>query len=126
VIRVDVRVDAALMVFCDESQLRRLVQALLSNSAEALAGGEVESPELVVSAANLDEGVALWVQDNGPGIEPHLRERVFDVLYTTRNHGGGLGLPLARRIAAAHGGTLSVEDTAAGARLRLLLPHRNA
>ena len=70
----------------------------------------------------------LDVADEGPGIPPADRERVFDRLVRlddarTRDAGGaGLGLPIARALARAHGGDLRVVESEVGARLRLTLP----
>ncbi|MEV4562021.1 HAMP domain-containing sensor histidine kinase [Kitasatospora sp. NPDC049285] len=70
----------------------------------------------------------LDVADDGPGIPPGDRERVFERFTRlddarSRNDGGtGLGLPIARDIATLHGGTLTIEDTAEGATFRLRLP----
>ncbi|MEM6797448.1 MAG: ATP-binding protein [Acidobacteriota bacterium] len=66
--------------------------------------------------------VVFEVRDFGPGIAPEDRERVFEPFYTTRPDGHGLGLPVARQIARAHGGHLEAGGTAAGAVFRLSLP----
>ena len=82
-----------------------------------------------VTVAGTD--AVLDVVDEGPGIPPPDRERVFDRLVRlddarTRDAGGaGLGLPIARALARAHGGDLRVVDpdgSDTGARLRLTLP----
>ena len=56
-------------------------------------------------------GVALRVRDTGHGIQEADLPRIFDESFSTR-HGGGLGLPIARRIVEAHGGAIRVESTA--------------
>jgi len=48
------------------------------------------------------------VQDAGPGVPPELREKIFEPFYTTREKGTGLGLALAKKIAAAHRGQLTL------------------
>jgi signal transduction histidine kinase len=52
------------------------------------------------------------VSDNGTGISEHALSRVFEPLFSTRPEGTGLGLPIARRIAVAHRGTLELESEA--------------
>jgi signal transduction histidine kinase len=56
-----------------------------------------------------DRGVIVRVEDNGPGIAPGDRERIFDVFFTTRAGGTGMGLAIARSVIEAHGGRLTVE-----------------
>jgi signal transduction histidine kinase len=56
-----------------------------------------------------DRGVILRIEDDGPGIAPADRERIFDVFYTTRPGGTGLGLAIARSVIEGHGGRLRVE-----------------
>jgi signal transduction histidine kinase len=51
-----------------------------------------------------------------------IRNRVFEALFTTKAKGSGLGLALSRRIAEAHGGTLVLEPSAAGATFLLVVP----
>jgi signal transduction histidine kinase len=60
-------------------------------------------------------------------VPPSEREKVFDLFYSTRKGGTGLGLTIARRIARAHGGEIRVADNAAGGAtfsLALPLPHQ--
>ena len=65
----------------------------------------------------------LAVADDGPGIPPEVRERIFEPLFSTRPFGVGLGLPLVRRIVEQHGGELVVESSpGAGARFTIRLP----
>ncbi|MFE3504768.1 sensor histidine kinase [Kitasatospora sp. NPDC059146] len=104
--------------------LGRLLTNLLDN-AERHAATTVH----VRLAADPGRGLALLdVEDDGPGIPPADRERVFERFTRlddarSRDHGGsGLGLPIARDIARHHRGTLTVTPTEAGARLTAALP----
>jgi signal transduction histidine kinase len=103
-------------------QLVRLLGNLLDN-AERYAGSSI-----AVEVAREDGLAVLSVTDDGVGIAPADRERVFERftrLDTARSRdagGTGLGLAIAREIARAHGGTLRVEDHASGARFALRLP----
>jgi signal transduction histidine kinase len=56
-----------------------------------------------------DGGVALVVDDEGPGIEPSLRQHLFEPFFTTKTYGTGLGLAITQQIAKAHGGTITCE-----------------
>jgi PAS domain S-box-containing protein len=67
--------------------------------------------------------IEVRIRDNGPGLSPETRQSVFEPFYTTKTKGTGLGMAIARRIVAAHGGQISVGDTAAkGAEFIIVLP----
>lgn len=111
----------------DEKLLTRAVEELLNNAvAFTPSGGEI-SVELSRPESDL---LQLSVEDDGPGIPPDEREKVFNPFYqmgdlmTRKREGMGLGLPLVRRTAALHGGTVQVDNAVkrAGARLVVSLP----
>jgi len=66
--------------------------------------------------------LVLEVADSGPGVAPELRERIFYPFFTTKQRGSGIGLALAQKVAASHGGSLELADHGAGACFRLRLP----
>lgn len=69
------------------------------------------------------EMVALFVEDDGPGISPETRKRALDPFFTTREKGTGLGLTVTQRVAARHGGKLALcPRSGGGTRAILLLP----
>jgi signal transduction histidine kinase len=71
----------------------------------------------------VDEDVSVRIRDEGPGIPAEALDRVFEAFYSTREGGTGLGLPIARRIAQAHGGQLRVHSVAgAGTEVEIVLP----
>lgn len=81
------------------------------------------NPELAVPGVKTDEVVVIDVTDDGPGIPPEIASTLFEPLVTARSGGTGLGLALARRIADAHGGTISLLKTSdQGATFRVTLP----
>jgi len=125
-VEYDVRVDpAALEVRADPARLRQLVANLLDNaSRHSPADGTV-----LVRAARQDGRFLLEVHDQGPGVGPADRERVFEpfgTLSTTDGGGGtGLGLAIARWVTDLHGGTIRFVDPEpgpAGGRVRVDLP----
>ena len=109
-------------VIGDRLRLNRLLTNLLDN-AERHATSLIK----VVVRIDHDEAV-LEVQDDGSGIDPEHREVVFQRfarLEAGRHrdvNGTGLGLPIAREIAKAHGGSLTIEDSLVGARFVLRIP----
>lgn len=110
--------DPSLSVLVDESQLRQVFCNLLLNASHALEG----RGKLQISAQQTRDGVEILVADDGPGIPEELRERVFDIWFTTKANGTGVGLALSRKIVEAHGGTLSLERPERGSCFRILLP----
>jgi signal transduction histidine kinase len=103
----------------DNVQLKHALLNLILNAAQATAAGGA-----VTLAAALREGrLAIEVRDTGEGIPPDKLERVFDVFFTMREGGTGLGLPIARRIVEEHGGTLALDSAPGrGTTARVLLP----
>ena len=122
-----VQAVSAAPVLGDAAALRRLVRNLLDNAVRH-ADAQVE----VALATSADGAVVLDVRDDGPGVPPEHRDRVFDrffrgdVARTPRTGGSGLGLAIARRVAERHHGTLTREAGAGlggrGAHFRLELP----
>ncbi len=84
---------------------------LLLNAAQAMAG----SGRIVVETTRRTDGsVLVQVRDDGPGIPAEIRDQVFEPFFTTKARGGGLGLPIARRTAELHGGSLTLECPPSG------------
>jgi two-component system OmpR family sensor kinase len=120
---IDLGIDSAehVRVTGDADALRRLVGNLLDNAVRYTpAGGRVDVAVGFESGAR----AVVTVTDTGPGIPPGERERVFDRFHRvpgTSGTGSGLGLALARSIAARHGGEVALEDGPAGQGLRAVL-----
>lgn len=119
---VELSAQPGVLVLGSPDHLRRLLVNLLDN-AEHYARSRVW-----VNVRAEGRTAELEVLDDGPGIAPEDRERVFLRFQRLggarrREHGGtGLGLPISRDIAIAHGGSLHVADSDKGARLLLRLP----
>jgi len=69
-----------------------------------------------------EEDVVIEVSDNGPGIDPSVRERLFEPYVTTKKEGTGLGLAIVQTILHEHGGEIRVSEGEKGARFELVLP----
>jgi len=108
----------------DEALIRQGVLNLLINASQVLKPGGTASVETRVGP----QGEAIIaIADDGPGIKPADRERIFEVFYSSRGGGTGLGLPIAARIMEAHGGSIAVDSAPGqGARFILTLPRRHA
>lgn len=108
----------------DEVLLRQAFVNLLRNASEACAQAPIVPAIEVDAAIEPGQGVLrVSVSDNGPGIDPALREKVFRPFFTTRPQGTGLGLALVQKIVVTHNGRISVAATeAGGAVFHVLLP----
>jgi signal transduction histidine kinase len=101
-----------------------LVTAALVNLLKNAVQASPEKGAVSVTGAREGTGYRIFVEDTGGGIAPELQERIFEPFFTTREKGTGLGLPLARKIAQAHGGELLVESRPGMTRFTLTLPLR--
>ena len=97
----------------DARLLGRAVRNLLENSLRASAG----QGEVALRLAVEDGDAVIGVGDRGPGVPPELLQRIFDPYFSTHDSGTGLGLPITRRIAEEHGGSIQAHNRmAAGSR----------
>jgi nitrogen fixation/metabolism regulation signal transduction histidine kinase len=106
----------------DADQVKRVLLNVINNAIEAM--GE-QGGELALQTAREDGGVAIRVEDDGPGVEDV--ERIFEPHYTTKVKGTGLGLAIARQIVEEHGGTIRAESAPGrGTSVRIHLPAASA
>lgn len=111
---------------CDKTLFRRVLANLVENAIQAArAVGRSPRVRLGVEARPSRGLTAILVDDNGPGVPPADRVRIFDPYVTYRDGGTGLGLAIVRKIVIDHGGDVAVEEAPAplgGARFVVLLP----
>jgi signal transduction histidine kinase len=106
----------------DDVLLRQAFSNLLRNAVEACVEASV-APEVVVDAQVEAGHVRVSVDDNGPGISPVDRERIFTPFVTTKGRGTGLGLALVQKIIVTHNGRIQVGSApGGGARFQIVLP----
>ena len=116
-------------VLGDESALAEAFAHLVANAAEASA--HRNKPRITLSAKPVREGqkssgVIVTVRDNGPGIDPDLKEKIFSPFCTTKPRGMGLGLPIVKRTVFDHHGRVEVDSTAKGTLISVVLPATGA
>jgi len=118
-IAVRAQCPAPVMVSADAGYLRAILENLLDNSLHSLraANGGTVTMTLDIEAGR----AVVRVVDDGPPLDASVRATLFDPLRTTKSHGLGLGLPIARALARAMHGELSLEPAAAKS-FRLELP----
>jgi PAS domain S-box-containing protein len=118
-IQVETRLESARPVRMDKDRMQRVFYNVLLNAIQVLPeGGRI-------TCRSQDEGgkCCLEFSDNGPGFDAGKSERIFELFYTTKQGGTGLGLPLANRIVEEHGGRLAVaSEPGNGATFAIFLP----
>ncbi len=93
-------------VLLDREAFQAALLNLLINAQQAMPNGG----ELVIRTVPSPEGVVIDLIDNGCGMDPETLAHAFDAFYTTKRGGTGLGLPTARKIIEAHGGSISIQS----------------
>jgi PAS domain S-box-containing protein len=126
----DVQVEMSLpndlpKVIGDETALAEAFAHLVANAAEALSGKS--KPRITLAARPIREGkrtsgVLVTVRDNGRGIDPELKDKIFSPFCTTKARGMGLGLPIVKRTVFDHNGRVDVESTPQGTQVSVVLP----
>jgi signal transduction histidine kinase len=111
---------AALVVRGHRRALKQALLNLTTNALEAMPEGGT----LTLRLRRADDGHAeVYVEDDGPGIAPDVQAHMFDLHYSTKAEGSGIGLYAVKRTLEQHGGTVEVESAQdIGTRVRLRLP----
>ena len=99
----------------DEVVLRQMFSNLIRNAAEACQGAGI-APSIVISGEvdREQQTCRIAVSDNGPGIRPANRVRIFQPFFTTRAHGTGLGLAIVQKVVVTHGGRIVAGSSPTG------------
>lgn len=104
----------------DQEVLSQAVKNLVANAIQALPS---RTGTVIVRAREENEGVRIEVSDSGPGIAAEHLERIFDLYFTTRQEGTGVGLALVRQTAELHRGSCHVDSSPGeGTTVVLVLP----
>lgn len=98
-------------LLADQDKLKQVFLNLLKNALEATpTGGTVTVGTRMHRKGERDEQVEVFFSDTGSGIPAEDQDRIFDLFFTTKPRGTGLGLPICRRIIEDHGGSISAES----------------
>jgi PAS domain S-box-containing protein len=126
--RIDVVIEIhdVTQIECVPDQIGQVLLNLLINALQAIEGtGQQEGGRIEVDGRLSGPWVAISVTDNGPGIEPDVRDRLFDPFFTTKpvGEGTGLGLAITHGIISGHGGQIEIDSRPGqGSCFRILLP----
>jgi signal transduction histidine kinase len=117
------RIEAENVVIdADRFRLIQVFRNLVENSLAA--GGDRIEIQCEPATLEGSEALRIRVRDNGPGLDAEQRRRIFEPFYTTRPTGTGLGTAIALRLVEAHGGTITVGQSAPGAEIIITLPRQ--
>lgn len=101
------------MVECLAGKINQVFMNIINNAVHALSDhmDEVNDPKIEIRTKSLGETVVVEIDDNGPGMPEHVRQRIFEPFFTTKSvgRGTGLGLSIVYSIIENHKGTLEVE-----------------
>jgi signal transduction histidine kinase len=116
---LEAEVGSAGTALFDPAQLRQALDNMLRNAIEATPS----SGRVVVTARSGAKGHSIEVRDSGVGIAPDDLPRIFDLYFTTKPNGTGVGLAVSQQIVSAHGGRIEVKsDLGLGTRMTIHLP----
>jgi signal transduction histidine kinase len=123
-VKIDLKVAPGLPgLQADPNHLKQLLLNLIRNGVQAMPQGGT----LTIDARPDKDFLQLTVSDHGTGMTTETLAHIFEPYFTTKPNGSGLGLSIARRIAEAHGGNITVESNPGrGSRFQVLLPFKSA
>ncbi len=103
-------------VKCDGEKLKQVFSNLAQNSFNAAAGDSAENPvfceaDIIFRRDDLNCRTLIYFCDNGPGVPPEIREKIFRPFFTSRAKGTGLGLAITQKIMEAHSGGIKLIDS---------------
>ena len=127
---LDLDLDESLpLVRCNEGQIKQVILNIIVNAAHAIADDEAGGDRglIAVSTRSVGDRVRIEIRDNGSGMSPEVRSRIYDRFFTTKDvgRGTGQGLAVAHDIITSHGGTIAVDSVVgAGTTFVIELPVR--
>jgi signal transduction histidine kinase len=108
-----------LLVRADADLIKQALLNVVLNGVQAMSGGGV----LSITSGQLDSVATIEVRDQGSGIPPEVRDKVFNLYFTTKKAGSGIGLAMSYRVLQLHNGALDfVTEMGRGTTFRLILP----
>lgn len=121
--RLQIELDARVQpITMDPFAVEQILRNLMENAI--VVSPENEPVRITIASAWQGDAPAVRVEirDRGPGISEEYQDRIFEPFFSTRSRGTGLGLPIARRLAEAHGGRLKLDSSVFGTTAVLELP----
>jgi signal transduction histidine kinase len=107
----------------DPVLLQQVIVNLVMNATDAMAETPPARRRVIINVSATPKDVELCVRDTGPGLPADIVDQLFAPFVTTKSHGLGIGLTIARRIVDAHRGTIAADNsTEGGATFKITLP----
>ena len=121
-IQVDFEYRGQSMAFGFPNEYSQVVLNLLTNARDAFVQNDVNDRRLIIQIDETDQAISAEFIDNAGGIEPVLIEKIFNLYFTTRQNGTGLGLYMTKKIIENMDGDVRVENSGEGAQFCLIVP----
>ena len=104
---IECALDAPMgVLYGDEDQIKQVILNIILNSFVAMPDGG----NLIVKTHHMPERVRIDISDNGTGIPEEIKDKIFELYFTTKRDGGGVGLSVCKNIIKAHDGQIEFES----------------
>ncbi len=118
-VAVTTELNGSLWINADQDLVRQAVLNIVMNGIEAMG----EGGHLALRTAQVNAENVIMISDDGPGIPPDIQDKIFNLYFSTKEHGSGIGLALAFRVVQMHSGTIDfVTEPGKGTSFRLRFP----
>jgi len=124
-IKVETNIDSDFCIKGIENEFQHLLITLITNAKDIFKERDIKDRKIIINTKEDNEFYYLEVIDNGGGVDESIKDKIFELNYTTRKDGTGVGLYLASQIAIKHNGTLDVENTENGAKFYFKIKKEN-
>ena len=106
----------------DSERISQVLRNVIENAIHVSPAGGVIEAQIQSATLHDKRAAQIEIMDQGPGISPDDAARAFDLLFTTKEGGTGMGLAIARRIVQDHGGVIDIGPARRGTRVTITLP----
>lgn len=110
--------DGGIEVQARPDEIRQAIVNLVTNALEAMPDGGALKVALSIEGNH----AVITVSDTGPGVAPETAHRIWELYYSTKSGGHGIGLHVVRSVAESHGGSVTLDRSTPGAQFSLRLP----
>lgn len=112
----------SVLAYVDEKHIEQVLISVVKNGLESLTQSEQENKNIEINAFAIEDRVEIHVEDNGPGVEEHLLEKIFVPYYTTKETGLGIGLSISRSLLLEMEGSIVASNNTSGFSIVITLP----